>query len=147
MSKLIFIFSLLFILNTNSEAQTVQKLIVKKGITIKPSFDGYLLSNEALAKIISETETTNKLLLLEINKLKEEIKLIKSNEQTICKLKLDTSLVKYHELINLKKVEKQLYQQMISDSKPKWYESPYVVWPTSIILSAVTTLSIYYVTN
>ena len=86
-------------------------------------FDGTLLTNEAVAKLLTDKEVAAKLLQLEIDKLKRELVLERQNAELTCKVQVEGERLKYQACnAEAQAVRGQLGQVI----NPPWYKSPYL---------------------
>jgi len=86
-------------------------------------FAGTLLSDAALAKIITDAETKAKTSALEVERLKKELDLERRKSDAVCQAKLEGEQRRYAACAKDADKTRELLERA---SNPPWYKSPYL---------------------
>jgi hypothetical protein len=106
----------------------VKRVELKKGD--KAPFDGQLLSNAAVAKLLSDQAAKIKELEAKLTYLQDKSKTDLEAEQKSCAVKVDAEKAKTKLCDDTRKAEAKVYTSAVDrvgqQCERKWYESPYI---------------------
>lgn len=86
-------------------------------------FDGVLLSDPALAKLLSDADAKLKVALLEVEKLRRDLDLEKRTAATVCKVQLDGERLKY---AACSKDADRVRGLLDKATETPWFKNPYL---------------------
>lgn len=112
--------------SSSTSAQSIKKVRLNAN-KIAP-FSGILLSDAALAKVITDAEAETKKLKLRIEYLEKVQNELIKNERAVCKAKLDAETKKLKLTEDACKLEKKILHGAVNRTTDScnrsWYESP-----------------------
>lgn len=113
------------------DRRSTQKVKLLKGV--KAPFEGFLLSYQAMSKIVADYEARIKILQIKLDSSEKSCKTKLKHKDVTCKVKLASKEAEMSIERSLNAKTLKLYE---SYAKPKWFSSPYFSGTLGVILGA-----------